>query len=144
MDLDLAVPADAPRTPLELPLLALLNEARIEHGLRVHDHARYRAYCSAKVHRLRAGLHLTHADAQHTPAVAAGKGAAAKSKAAKARRGKKRQTPAAQSSADKGHGNVFTRKTIRAADVRDNRCVAAAGRARVARTVCRCCRSLCR
>ncbi|CAG8464890.1 5137_t:CDS:10 [Funneliformis caledonium] len=43
-----------------IDVLALINEARNTYGLRHQDYARYRRYCTQKVHQLRSSLNFTH------------------------------------------------------------------------------------
>lgn len=82
----------------------------------------HRHYCSTKVHRLRAGAKLTHNDGKHGQNTG-NSGSRGKNAKAAQRKGSKKQKPnaAAQSAAAKGQGNTFTRKTIKAAEVNDNR-----------------------
>ncbi|CEH15713.1 Signal recognition particle, subunit Srp68 [Ceraceosorus bombacis] len=118
MELDLTpAPGDQPTTPLAFPLLSLVNVARNEHGLRTHDFKTYRHFCTTKVHRLRSGLKITHADEAHAPksdpAAQQGKNRPAKN-AGKGRK-KPRQQP------KEARPNVFTKKSISLSKVMDSR-----------------------
>ncbi|CAO1614396.1 unnamed protein product [Sympodiomycopsis kandeliae] len=118
MKLDLSKAADAPAGggSLTLPLLKLISEARNEHGMRQHDYASYRHFCTQKTYRLRKTLNLTHKDAERDQKGSAGKGQKNN------RRSKRKQTAASQSAADKAKGgNVFTEKTIDVGQIRNDR-----------------------
>ncbi|GAA6029079.1 hypothetical protein JCM8097_001583 [Rhodosporidiobolus ruineniae] len=45
-------------TPINLPLLKLISDARSTYGLRHQDYGRYRSHCVAKVHHLRKSIGL--------------------------------------------------------------------------------------
>jgi len=45
---------------LSLDIFDVIKSAQAQHGLRHGDHARYRQYCSRRLHRLRKGLKFTH------------------------------------------------------------------------------------
>ncbi|ORX47499.1 hypothetical protein DM01DRAFT_1385889 [Hesseltinella vesiculosa] len=47
------------KKPMSFDLLQLINEARMQYGLRHHDYQRYREHCTRRVHRLRQMLSLT-------------------------------------------------------------------------------------
>ncbi|KAN0060610.1 signal recognition particle subunit srp68 [Thecaphora frezii] len=124
MDIDLAdseaiaAANQAGGPTIALPLLQLISEARNEHGMRQQDYARYRHFCSKKTHRLREILALTHSDGTQKAAAEKLKKVA---KGARGKKPKKAQAAADQSAATKGHGNVFTPKTLRVQDVHDER-----------------------
>ncbi|WFD36779.1 hypothetical protein MCUN1_003666 [Malassezia cuniculi] len=90
--------------------LALVSEARSEHGMRDYDWARYRRFCTAKTRRMRRSMGLTHTDA--TPA-----------QHKKPRRSKRRAriTPAQQSAAAKGTGNEYVARQIESSAVANSR-----------------------
>lgn len=123
MEVDLTKASEAAESggpAVTLDLLELVNQARNEHGMRQQDYARYRRFCTEKVHRLRQSLHLTHND---------GKTGRATGKAGKKRDNKqlskkqkqRAQSAAAQSEANKGKGNVFTKKEIKVQEVVNDR-----------------------
>ena len=92
---------------IALPLLALVSEARSEHGMRDYDWARYRRFCTAKTRRMRRSMHLTHTDAPPAPK---------KTRTRKSRR-RAHVSPAQQSAAAKGTRHAFVPRHIDAADV---------------------------
>ena len=60
--MDLADPAE-PSEPLpdvSLEIFNVIKSKQAEHGLRHGDHARYRAFCSRRLHRIRKGLGFLH------------------------------------------------------------------------------------
>lgn len=100
-------PAADSTAAIALPLLALVSEARSEHGMRDYDWARYRRFCTAKTRRMRRSMHLTHTDAPPAP------------KKTRTRKSKRRAhaSPAQQSAAAKGTRHAFVPRHIDAADV---------------------------
>ncbi|KAI9025212.1 hypothetical protein CLU79DRAFT_744588 [Phycomyces nitens] len=49
---------DAPRTPMAVDVLHIINEARMTYGLRHQDYQRYRKHCAHRIGRLRNLLHI--------------------------------------------------------------------------------------
>ena len=45
---------------LSLDIFDVIKSAQAQHGLRHGDHARYRQYCSRRLHRIRKGLKFMH------------------------------------------------------------------------------------
>lgn len=103
--------------PIPLPVLQLVSEARNEHGMRQQDFTRYRHFCASKTHRMRETLEITSSDGKQKAAAAAER----KGRSARGKRLKKAQAKAAQSAATKGTGNVFTPKTLKIQDVKNDR-----------------------
>ncbi|KAK0531361.1 signal recognition particle subunit srp68 [Tilletia horrida] len=108
---------------LSFGLLQVVSEARNEHGLRHHDYKAYREFCTKKVHRLRRGERITHADEKHAAAAKQSKPVAGGKKRKAAGKGRRvRQTPASQAAAAKSQGpNVFTPKVIKAESITSER-----------------------
>lgn len=103
--------------PISFDLLALIDQARNEHGMRQQDFDRYHNYCSTKVHRLRQTMSKTHTNLVKRNE--SGKKGVKKAVSKKAKR--KAQSATVQSENNKGKGNLFVRKTISIAEVKDNR-----------------------
>ncbi|CAL5220684.1 g2733 [Coccomyxa viridis] len=53
--------------PLSLPVTQIINTAQAQHGLRHSDFARYRQYCTRKLHRLHKALKMTHGRGKYVP-----------------------------------------------------------------------------
>ncbi|PWN36885.1 uncharacterized protein FA14DRAFT_7666 [Meira miltonrushii] len=121
MDLDLSKASEAKAAdhaePISFDLLALINQARNEHGMRQQDFHRYHGYCSTKVHRLRQTMNKTHTNTVKRNESNKKGGKKSLSKNAK----RKAQSATVQSENNKGKGNVFVRKTIDIAEVKDDR-----------------------
>ncbi|MCO5590195.1 hypothetical protein L7F22_044164 [Adiantum nelumboides] len=121
MDLDLSKASEAKTAdhaePVSFDLLALINQARNEHGMRQQDFHRYHGYCSTKVHRLRQTMNKTHTNTVKRNDSNKKGGKKGVSKKAK----RKAQSATVQSENNKGKGNVFVRKTIDIAEVKDDR-----------------------
>lgn len=116
--------ADNGGPAIRLDLLELINQARNEHGMRQQDYARYRRFCTEKVHRLRQSLHLTHNDGKHGRVMGGSKGNKKRGQLQQqlSKKQKQRaQSAAAQSEANKGKGNVFTKREIKVEDVLNDR-----------------------
>lgn len=121
MDLDLSKASEAKTAdhaePISFDLLALINQARNEHGMRQQDFHRYHGYCSTKVHRLRQTMNKTHTNTVKRNESNKKGGKKSLSKNAK----RKAQSATVQSENNKGKGNVFARKTIDITEVKDDR-----------------------
>ncbi|KAI8059880.1 hypothetical protein BC940DRAFT_313021 [Gongronella butleri] len=55
---------DIDTKPLSLDVLKIINEARMQYGLRHQDYHRYREHCTRRVHRLRQMLSMTQANSK--------------------------------------------------------------------------------
>lgn len=121
MDVDLSVPPAEGVKLAPLGVLAVLSEARAEHGLRAADYTRYRHYCAKRAHRLRQLAHLTHADAEHQSKPKPKDAASAPSRGSSRKKKNTRTSRAQQSvSASQLGGNTFTRVKASTADITDH------------------------
>lgn len=114
-------PSPSSDTIIVFPLLAVISHARNEHGMRQQDFARYRKFCSVKVHRLRQLLDKTHTNDSSQSGKKGSRNGKGNKKGISKKAKRKAQSAVVQSQANKGKGNVFQRKAIEVDGLSDDK-----------------------